>query len=105
MRRSRSICPSVEASKAIAQELVMLQKEERETQMKVLGGLEEEVEEAESLSSEDGGLHFASSRVFGLVYMVQFLHPNTFLILDRFLLQVQGNVWKLKTTCATKTQI
>lgn len=98
MRRSRSICPSVEASKAIAQELVMLQKEERETQMKVLGGLEEAVEEDDSLSSEDGGLHFASSRVFGLVYVVQFLPPNTFLILDRFLLQVQGNVWKLKTT-------
>ena len=76
----------------------MLQKEERETQMKVLEGLEEEVEEAEILSSEDGGLHFASSRVFGLVNVVQFLPPNTFLILDRFLLQVQGNVWKLKTT-------
>ena len=51
----------------------MLQKEERETQMKVLGGLEEAVEEDDSLSSEDGGLHFASSRVFGLVYVVQFL--------------------------------
>ena len=75
MRRSRSICPSVEASKAIAQELVMLQKEERETQMKVLGGLEEAVEEDDSPSSEDGGLHFASSRVFGLVYVVQFLPP------------------------------
>ena len=98
MRRSRSICPSVEASKAIAQELVTLQKEERETQMKVLGGLEEAVEEDDSLSSDDGGLHFASFRVFGLVCVVQFLPPNTFLILDRFLLQVQGNVWKLKTT-------
>ena len=76
----------------------MLQKEERETQMKVLGGLEEAVEEDDSPSSEDGGLHFASSRVFGLVYVVQFLPPNTFLNFDRFLLQAQGNVWKLKTT-------
>lgn len=62
MRRSRSICPSAEASKAIAQELAMLQKEEMEAQIGSMGGLEEE-EEDNSLSSEDGGLKFASSRV------------------------------------------
>ena len=62
MRRSRSICPSAEASKAIAQELAMLQKEEMEAQIGAMEGLDEE-EEEDSLSSEEGGLKFASSRV------------------------------------------
>ena len=67
MRRSRSICPSAEASKAIAQELAMLQKEEMEAQIGSMGGLEEE-EEDSSLSSEDGGLKFASSRVSCILF-------------------------------------
>ena len=64
MRRSRSICPSAEASKAIAQELALLQKEEMEAQIGAMVGLEEE--EEDSLSSEEGGLEFASSRVYNL---------------------------------------
>ena len=40
----------------------MLQKEEMEAQIGAMEGLEEE-EEEDSLSSEEGGLKFASSRV------------------------------------------
>ena len=65
MRRSRSICPSAEASKAISQllqkELVLLQKEEMGT---IVGSMKElEEEEGDSVSSEEGGLEFASSQV------------------------------------------
>ena len=68
MRRSRSICPSAEASKAIAQELAMLQKEEMEAQIGAMEGLEEEEEgEGDSFSSDEGGLNFASSRVNNFV--------------------------------------
>ena len=46
MRRSRSICPSAEASKAISQllqkELVLLQKEEMGTKVGSMKELEEE---------------------------------------------------------------
>ena len=90
MRRSRSICPSAEASKAIAQELAMLQKEEMEAQIGAMEGLEE-VEEDTSLSSEEGGLKFASSRVQQCRTMFQL---NLFRLF-RFLLQ--GDVWRLKT--------
>ena len=44
----------------------MLQKEEMEAQIGAMEGLEEEGEE-DSLSSEEGGLNFASSRVYNLV--------------------------------------
>ena len=90
MRRSRSICPSAEASKAIAQELAMLQKEEMEAQIGAMEGLEEE-EEDDSLSSEEGGLKFASSRVTCRTFCGQFI-----LAIFRFLLQ--GDVWRLKIT-------
>ena len=66
MRRSRSICPSAEASKAISQllqkELVLLQKEEMGTKVGSMKELEEE-EGDSSVSSEEGGLEFASSQV------------------------------------------
>ena len=61
MRRSRSICPSAEASKAISQQLVLLQKEEMGTKVGSMKELEEE--EGDSVSSEEGGLEFASSQV------------------------------------------
>ena len=66
MRRSRSICPSAEASKAIAQELALLQKEEMEAQIGAMEGLEEK--EEDSLSSDEGGLKFASSRVSSRIF-------------------------------------
>ena len=62
MRRSRSICPSAEASKAISQQLVLLQKEEMGTIVGSMKELEEE-EGDSSVSSEEGGLEFASSQV------------------------------------------
>ena len=45
----------------------MLQKEEMEAQIGAMEGLEEE-EEDNSLSSEDGGLKFASSRVSCILF-------------------------------------
>ena len=70
MRRSRSICPSAEASKAISQllqkELVLLQKEEMGT---IVGSMKElEEEEGDSVSSEEGGLEFASSQVSSIIF-------------------------------------
>lgn len=68
MRRSRSICPSAEASKAISQQLVLLQKEEMGT---IVGSMKElEEEEGDSVSSEEGGLEFASSQVSRVSYFL-----------------------------------